>query len=107
MKSLFTVLLITLSSVFLLSACGSEKVLTKQEMKIQSDADMAVSEILFDSGLDTEASYNIRKNGHVEIEFTQTVSLLDYTKVIEKLRQDANIKSVYAVQSGSEVCPLK
>lgn len=107
MKSLFFVLFASLSSILLLSACSSENVLTQQEMHTQSTADIAVSEILFDSGLDTQASYNTRKNGHVEIEFTKEVSLLDYTRVVEKLRQNPNIKSVYAVQSGSEVCPLK
>lgn len=107
MKSLFAVLFVSFSSILLLSACSSDNVLTQQEMQIQSTADVAVSEILFDSGLDTQASYNTHKNGHVEIEFTKEVSLFDYTRVVEKLRQNPNIKSVYAVQTGSEVCPLK
>ena len=90
-----------------LTGCGSENALTKEEMLVQSSSDSAVSEILFDLGLDAKASYNVRKNGHVEIEFTKDVPMFDYTLVVEKLRQHPDIKSVYAVQSGSEVCPFK
>jgi len=75
-------------------------------MLVQATADIAVSEILFDSGLDSQASYNVRKSGHVEIEFTKEVSFFDYALVVEKLRSHSGITSVYAVQSGSEVCPL-
>ncbi|MEA3404436.1 MAG: hypothetical protein U9R28_01715 [Pseudomonadota bacterium] len=93
--------------LLLVSGCGSDNTLTKQEMQIQSNADIAVSELLFDAGLDNQASYNVRKNGHVEIEFTKGVSMIDYTLIVEKLRKHPGIASVYAVQSGSEVCPLK
>jgi len=100
-------LLIMLTALTFLSACNSQHTLTKQEMAVQSQADVAVAEILFDSGLDTKASYNVHKDGHVEIEFVKSVSMIDYTLAVEKMRKHDSIKSVYAVQSGSEVCPLK
>jgi len=102
-----TFIFIILPVFLLLAGCGSENALTKEDMLIQSSSDSAVSEILFNSGLDSQASYNVRKSGHVEIEFTKEVSMIDYTMVVEKLRNHSGIKSVYAVQSGSEVCPLK
>lgn len=96
-----------LISFVLIMGCTSQNTLTDQEMQIQNTADIAVSELLFDAGLDTKASYNVHKDGHVEIEFTADVGIYDYTQVVEKLRQDHRIKSVFAVQSGNEVCPLK
>jgi len=100
-------LLMVLPIFLLISSCGSDNALTKEEMQVQSNADIAVSELLFDAGLDNQASYNVRKNGHVDIEFTKGVSMIDYTLVLEKLRKHPGIASVYAVQTGSEVCPLK
>lgn len=100
-------LLVILTALSLLTACDSQHTLTKEEMAVQNQASVAVSEILFDSGLDTKASYNVRKDGHVEIEFVKNVSMIDYTLAVEKMRKNSSIKSVYAVQSGSEVCPLK
>lgn len=101
------IIFLVIPFLFLLTACTPENTLTKEEMQIQSAADIAVSEILFGLELDTQASYNVRKNGHVEIEFTKDVSMFDYTLVVEKLRSHDDITSIYAVQSGSEVCPLK
>lgn len=89
-----------------LVGCGADNALTKEQLEIQSKADSAVAEILFDSGLDTKASYNVRKDGHVEIDFIKSVSLIDYTLAVEKMRSHKHIPSVYAEQAGSEVCPL-
>lgn len=91
----------------ILSGCGADNVLTKQQRDIQEKADIAVAEILFDRELDQQASYNIHKDGHVEIEFTKNVKPNIYTLAVERMRQHPNIKSVYAVQSGSEVCILR
>ena len=91
----------------LMSGCGADNALTKQEKEIQSKADIAVSEILFDYELDQQASYHTRRSGHVEIEFTQSVKPITYTLAVEKMRNHPDIKSVYAVQSGSEVCVLR
>lgn len=102
MKKIIAVLIASI----LLTACITDNVLTTKEMEIQSKADVAVSEILFNSGLDTRASYHVRKDGHVEIKFVPSVSMIDYTLVVEKLRSNQSIRSVHASQSGSEVCPL-
>lgn len=91
----------------LIAGCGADNALTQQEKEVQSRADIAVSGILFDAQLDDTASYNVRKDGHVEIEFAKSVSLIDYTLVVEKLRANRDIKHVSAIQSGTEVCPLK
>lgn len=103
-KVIFVVLM---GSMLLMTGCNSQQVLTEQEKRIQAQAESAVAEMLFEANMDTQASYNVRKNGHVEIKFTPQVSLLDYTLMVKKLRQDSRITSVYATQSGSEVCPLK
>jgi len=91
----------------LLTACSVDITLTKEEKQIQSVADSAVAEILFDSGLDSLASYSVRKDGDVKIEFSEAVSMIDYTLVVEQLRAHKAIQKVYAEQSGSSVCPLK
>lgn len=90
----------------LMTACGYDNALTKEEMQVQSAASLAVSEILFEAHLESEASYHVRKNGLVKIEFTEAVSVFDYTAVVEQLRQHASIAAVEAVQSGNRVCPL-
>lgn len=105
-KILFT-FITTLSLAFLLTGCASDNVLTQQEIKLQSQADIAISEILFNQGLDTKASYKVQKDGHVDIEFIASVSMFDYTQVVEKIRTHKDVTSVTAVQAGNEVCPLK
>lgn len=104
MLRVFSMLMLSLS---LITGCGSDNALTQQEIEIQSRADIAVSNILFDAGMDNQASYHVRKNGHVEIEFVKTVPMFDYTMVVEKMRAHPDIKSVTAVQTGQEVCPMR
>ena len=87
-------ILIVLVSLFLLTACNSQHALTKEEIAVQSQADIAVSNILFDAGMDTKASYNVRKSGHVEIEFVKGISMIDYTLVVEKLREHNGIATL-------------
>lgn len=99
-------LFIVFIGLFLLTACNTQHALTKEEMTVQNQADIAISNILFDAGMDTQASYNVRKSGHVEIEFVKTVSLFEYTKVVKEMRKNKAIKSVYAIQSGQELCTL-
>jgi len=91
----------------LITGCGSDNVLTKEEIATQSKADTAVSELLFESGLDTQASYNVHKDGSVKIEFVKSVSMIDYTLIVEKLRAHKHIKSVDAEQAGSAVCIMR
>lgn len=99
--------LITVGLTLLLMGCGADNALTKAEKDLQENTQTAVAEILFDSELDTKASYNVRKDGHVHIEFTPDVSMIQYTRVVEKMRSHPNIKSVYAEQSGGQVCGIR
>lgn len=103
---LFTAIFLCLIP-FLLTACGADNALTKQEMVVQHKADSAVAGILFDSGLDDVASYNVHIDGHVEIEFAKSVSMVNYTIAVEKMRKHPDIKSVSAEQSGAAVCIMK
>ena len=56
---------------------------------------------------DETASYNIRNDGYVVIQFDSSVSEKNYTKVVEQLRSNNNIPGVWAEQNGVEVCPLR
>lgn len=103
MKSLF----ILFMSLSVFTACNSQHSLSKAEVAVQTQADIAVSNILFDAGMDTQASYNVRKNGHVEIEFAKSVPLFDYSNVVNKMRKHSDITSVHAIQSGQVLCPLE
>jgi len=104
MKTLISVFLV---SLILLTGCSSNNFITEQQVETQSRADIAVASILFDTEMSTHASYNVRKNGHVEIEFAKSVKLFNYTMVVEKLRNHRDIKSVFAIQSGQVVCPMQ
>jgi hypothetical protein len=97
---------VTFMLIIFLSGCQSNE-LTEEEIRIQGLADSEVAAILFDSGLDNHASYNVHKDGGVVIKFDQSVSEKDYTAVVEALRGTQAIKSVYATQGGRQVCPLK
>lgn len=99
MKLLYPVLI-----TLLLSACGGGNALTKKEMAIQTKADNTVSTILFDNDLSETASYNVKKDGSVVIKFAESVSSKNYTKVVDLLRSNKAVNSVYAEQSGAEVC---
>lgn len=89
-----------------LAACSSNDVLTKEEIRIQNAADAEVANVLFDRELTDTASYNVHKNGHVVIRFDESVKSAVYTEVVDTLRANAAIKSVYAEQAGKEVCAL-
>lgn len=84
--------------------CVSNNVVTREEVATQNRVDAAVSGVLFDNDMDKEASYNIRKNGHVVIKFDESVPQKTYTKIVELLRKHQDIPSVYAEQGGVEVC---
>ncbi len=103
-----TVLLFLLMSfpVFLLSACQSNE-LSPEEIALQNAADTQVASLLFEKELDSHASYNVHKDGSVIIKFDRSVSSDKYTEVVEALRNNTEVKSVYAEQSGHQVCPLK
>ena len=90
-----------------LSACTSTAVVTLEERERQAAADYAVAAILFDSELGGNASYNVRSDGAVVIRFDDSVSFVDYTRAVNRMRADPAIASVRATQAGREVCPLK
>ena len=99
-----TSLLIFIMAV--LFGCGAENVLTKKEMAIQSKADSYVSGMLFEHDMTETASYNVRKNGSIVIKFSEDVPEKKFTKLVNLLRSSKVIDSVYAEQSGAEVCGL-
>ena len=76
-------------------------------MQLQGEADNVVSSLLFDKELDSNASYNIRKDGFVVIRFDESVSEQRYTEAVRLLRSSDNVKGVRAEQGGAEVCPLR
>jgi len=98
--------LISFSMILLLTACQSNA-LTAEEVATQNAADAEVAAILFEHELDNHASYNVHKDGSVVIKFDQSVQSKTYTSVVDNLRAIDKIKSVYAEQSGQQVCPLK
>ena len=92
--------------ITILTACQSNE-LSPQEIAIQNAADAEVAAVLFEKDLDNHASYNVHKDGSVVIKFDRSVSSERYTDVVDTLRATAEINSVYAEQSGHQVCPLK
>lgn len=105
-KKLISNSFIILYILITLTACQSNE-LTPEEIAIQNAADAEVAAVLFDYELDNHASYNIHKDGSVVIKFDHSVKSQIYTSVVDNLRAIPEIKSVYAEQSGQQVCPLQ
>jgi len=105
-KKLISSLFLPLCVTIILSACQSNE-FTPEEIARQNAADADVSTILFAHELDNHASYNVHKDGSVVIKFDQSVNSPTYTSVVDELRATPTIKSVYAEQSGRQVCPLR
>lgn len=87
-----------------LCGCASEQVLTQEEMRIQDAADTVVASVLFEKGMDSVASYNVRRDGYVVIKFDKSVSFEKYNDVVRTLRVSKAISGVYAEQGGVQVC---
>jgi len=87
--------------------CTADNVLTKEEIEKQNNSSKVVTDVLFNNDLDQTASYNIRKDGYVVIQFDSSVSEKKYTEVVNQLRSNSSIPGVWAEQSGVEVCPLR
>ena len=87
--------------------CSADNVLTKEEVENQNNSSQVVTNVLFENDIDETASYNIRKDGYVVIQFDSSVSEKKYTKVVNQLRTNNSITGVWAEQSGVEVCPLR
>jgi len=102
------IVLPALAAIFLiLSACAtSENIISAEQAKIQNKIDEIVSTTLFDRELDTLASYKIRNDGMVVIQFSESVSSPVYTEVVNILRANKHITMLRAEQSGKEVCSL-
>lgn len=89
-----------------LAGCADQNSLTREQIKTQNRADAFVSGVLFDHDLDSDASYNIHKDGFLVIKFDDQVSAPQYNSVVEELRASKLINGVRAEQGGQEVCPI-
>jgi starvation-inducible outer membrane lipoprotein len=89
----------------LLSGCASE-LISPEEMRVQEAASTEVANVLFDKDMDTTASFNVRRDGHVVIKFDSSVPFDRYNDVVQLLRSKKAIPSLYAEQGGREVCPM-
>jgi len=90
-----------------LFACTADNVLTKENIETQKSSSKVVANVLFENDIDETASYNVRKDGYVVIQFDSSVSEDTYTKVVNQLRSNNDVSGVWAEQSGVEVCPLR
>ena len=90
-----------------LLGCTADNVLTKEDIKSQNSSAQVVANVLFENDIDEAASYNIRKDGYVVIQFDNSVPEKIYTKVVNQLRSSDGVSGVWAEQSGVEVCPLR
>lgn len=93
--------------IFGLSGCATTESLTPQQIKQQQAIDTIVADALFDAGLNDKASYEVSKDGEVNILFSKDIPEKEYTKVVNQLRSDPRIPYLYAEQDGKEVCPLR
>lgn len=89
-----------------ISGCVSQDVLTPEQIQKQNRADSVVANTLFDRNLTDLASYNVRPDGGVVIQFHESVQYRVYNGAVQALRSSNEISSVYAEQGGREVCPL-
>ena len=108
-RLLISLVALVVFSAIAVSGCNQNPLydsLTEKEVAIQHAADTATASILFANEMDNQASYIVDGSGHVHIKFVGEVRFSDYNRVVEQLRADAQIRSVFAEQFGSEVCPL-
>lgn len=79
-----------------ISNCSKKNELTPQEIIIQQNATNAVTDILFEYELDEQASFEIEKNGFVNLRIEGLVSIDTYTNAINMMRNHKDIDGVYA-----------
>ena len=89
-----------------MSSCVDQNTLTNEEIQVQSNADTAAANILFEHEIDTQASYYVHKNGFIVIKFHQSVPSNIYTKAVDEMRSSPMISGVDAWQGGRNVCIL-
>jgi len=93
--------------ILLLASCSTNSnELTKEEVLIQQKATNALTEILFEHELDEKSSFEVKKDGFVNLRIQGLVAIKTYTKAIKALRTHKDIKGVHAKKGGVEVCPL-
>ncbi|MDH3353842.1 MAG: hypothetical protein OEL79_01360 [Chromatiales bacterium] len=90
----------------LLSSCAGPNELSKEEIIIQQNATDALTQILFENDLDENASFEVEKNGFVNLRIQGLVAIKTYTHAIDELRAHKDIHGVRAEQGGIEICPL-
>lgn len=95
---------VCLLALSLLAGCASDQVISQEEMRVQDAAATEVTNVLFEKGMDSLASYNVRRDGYVVIKFDQSVSFAQYNDVVDTLRSNKAISGVYAEQGGKQVC---
>lgn len=67
---------------------------------LASRSDSAVADILFDYDADEFASYSVRDDGYVDINFASNVPEGLYSKILNELQNDPNIPGVLAGKTG-------
>lgn len=102
MQSIFIILFFL--AISHLTGCASDQVISQEEMRTQDAAVTEVANLLFEKGMDTLASYNVRRDGYVVIKFDESVSFAQYNDVVAMLRSKKAISGVYAEQGGKQVC---
>lgn len=90
----------------ILFSCVGQNELSPEEVIIQQKAANALTAILFEYEFDENATYEVEKNGFVNLRIEGFVRVNVYTKAIEALRNHKDIKGVYATQGSKEICPL-
>ena len=104
--SRYRLTLLSLLAVLYLSGCVSDQIISQEEMRVQDASAAEVAGVLFDQGMDTLASYNVRRDGYVVIKFDPSVSFDKYNDTVQILRSKKTISGVYAEQGGKQVCRL-
>ena len=107
MTSLFRYIVIfSLFTQVILTGCASSNMLSEKEIVVQQKAIDALTAILFEYELDEQTSYEVNKDGFVNMTIDGLVPVKAYTKTITALRNHKDISGVLATQGGVEVCPL-
>ena len=72
----------------------------------QNESEAAVARILFEADMEN-ISFKVRSDGFVDILFGAAVSDADYSRLVEKLRADPDIKGVLPGKSSGNFCPIR
>jgi len=71
----------------------------------QSEAEDAVTNILFDENMEN-ASYSLRNDGFVDILFGVAVPEKDYIRIIERMRKHPDIPGILAGRGSKNYCTV-